>query len=257
MSFISVITYGQQENLIKFQDENNLNGYKNDKGEIVVKPIYKNASVFNQGLALVSTDQGWTIIDNKGNQIVDFGGIPGAIYSNLEYKYIRHKKNNKWGFIDRKGNIVIDYQYKDTKDFNEGLAPVKIKNKWGFINSENKLIIQPIYENVHLFSNSLAAVQLNDKWGFIDKEGNQVIEPKYTSVYNFSEGLCAVNTRRFDMANGGWANEVIDKSGKVIFTGEFYFFSGYSNGIANYWEGYHFSGKNIFIDRNGKIIKVE
>ncbi len=257
LSLIYAVTYGQHENLIKFQDENNLNGYKNDKGEIIVKPIYKNASVFNQGLALVSTDQGWTIIDNNGNQIVDFGGIPGAIYSNLEYEYIRHKVNDKWGFVDRKGNVVIDYQYVDSKDFNEGLAPVKIKNKWGFIDIENKLVIKPIYENVHLFSDSLAAIQLNGKWGFIDKKGNLIIEPKYTSVYSFSEGLCAVNTHPFNSANGGWANEVIDKNGKVIFTGEFYIFSGYSNGIANYWEGSDFTGKNVFIDRKGKIVKTE
>jgi hypothetical protein len=254
---ISAIIYGQQGNLIKFQDENNLNGYKNIKGEIIVKPIYKNASVFNQGLAIVSTDKGWTVINNKGNQIVEFGGIPGAIYSNLEYKYIRHKKNDKWGFIDRKGNVIIDYQYDDTKDFNEGLAPVKIENKWGFINIKNKLIIKPTYENVQLFSDSLAAIQINEKWGFIDKKGSIIVEVKYTSVYSFSEGLCAVNTQPFNMANGGWANEVINKSSKVIFTGEFYFFNRYSNGIANYWEGYHFSGKNIFIDRNGKVIKKE
>lgn len=257
LSLISAITFGQQENLIKFQSENNLNGYKNEKGEIVVEPIYKNASIFNQGLALVSTDQGWTIIDNKGNQIVEFGGIPGAIYSDLEYKYIRHKKNDKWGFVDRKGNVVIDYQYDDSKDFNEGLAPVKVENKWGFINIENELIIKPTYENVQLFSDSLAAIQINDKWGFIDNQGIQIIEPKYTSVYNFSEGLCAVNTNLVDMANGGWANEVIDKKGKIIFKGEFYFFSDFTNGIANYWEGYHFSGENVFIDRNGKIIKTE
>ncbi|WP_161555217.1 WG repeat-containing protein [Dokdonia sinensis] len=256
-NLIFALTFGQQENLIKFQDDSRLNGYKNAEGEIIVKPMYKHASVFNQGLALVSTDAGWTIINSKGNELVEYGEFPGTVYSNLEYKYIRHKKNDKWGFIDRKGNLIIDYQYDETKDFNEEMASVQIDGKWGFINIENELIIKPIFENTQVFSDNFAAIQLNEKWGFIDKEGNQVIEPKYKSVYNFSEGLCAVNSQPFDMANGGWANEIIDKSGKIVFTGEFYFFNGYSNGIADYWEGYHFSGKHIFIDRKGNVIRAE
>ncbi len=253
----SLFCFGQYENLVKFQGENNLNGYKNTDGEIIVKPMYRGASVFNQGLALVSTDQGWTIIDNTGKQLVDFGGIPGAIYSNLEYALIRHKKNGKWGFINRKGNIVIDYQYDDTKDFNEGMAPVMVNGKWGFITIENELVIKPVFENVYIFSDGLAAVRIQENWGFIDTQGNTIIEPKYTSVYSFSEGLCAVNTQPTDMANGGWANEVIDKKGNIIFTGTFFFFSGDSTGVAYYWEGYHLTGKNIFIDRKGNIVKTE
>lgn len=257
LCFTSLFCFGQYENLVKFQGENNLNGYKNTDGKIIVKPMYRGASVFNQGLALVSTDQGWTIIDNTGKQLVDFGGIPGTIYSNLEYALIRHKKNGKWGFIDRKGNIVIDYQYDDTKDFNEGMAPVMMDEKWGFITVENELVIKPIFEDVYIFSDGLAAVRIQENWGFIDTNGDTIIEPKYTSVYSFSEGLCAVNTQPTDMENGGWANEVIDKKGNIIFTGTFYFFSGYSNGVANYWEGYHLTGKNIFIDRKGNIVKTE
>lgn len=253
----SIFLFAQNENLIKFENKERLNGYMNDNNEVIIKPIYKNASVFNKGLALVSTDGGWTIINNKGQQLVKFGGIPGPIYSDLDYELIRHQLKGKWGFINRKGEIVIDYKYKDTKDFSEGLAPIKVRGKWGFIDEKNNIIIKPIFDNVNLFHNEVAGFELKGKWGFINKKGEIIIDAKYTSVYDFSEELCAVNNFDYDMANGSWASEVIDKKGNVIFKGEFYNFNQYKNGIANYWEGYHFTGKNVFINRIGEIIKKE
>jgi len=249
---------GQTSDLIKYQGDNGLYGYKDSLDRVVFDPIFVHASLFNNGLAYVYIkDKGWTLADSRGYLIKEPIGEFGTPYADLEYKLIRHSIDKKWGFIDRKGNLIIDYQYTETKDFNNGLAPAKIDGKWGCIDTNNILIINPIYENIAVFSDNCAAVRINGLWGFIDNNGELIIEPKYTSVYGFSEGLCAVNTLKFTMANGGIATEVIDKKGNAIFTGMFYFFQPYKNGIASFWEGYDMSGRHIFIDKQGFIIKTE
>ena len=255
----SSLTYSQDENLIKFNGNNWTYGYKDSNGKIIVKPIYNIASVFNKGLALVWTDKGGTIINNKGEQLTEFGGELGTIYENLEYNLIRHKVNGKWGFINRKGEVIIEYQYSSSKDFNEGLAPIKINSKWGFIDSSNNLVISPQYDDVDLFYNGLAAIKINGKWGFIDKNGILILPAIYACVDHFSEELCAVNT--FDFHDGNYIcdflNEVINAKGETIFKGQFHHFEEYKNGIASYWESYHFRGKHVFIDKKGIILKSE
>jgi len=253
--FASLNTYAQK-NLIKFEDKDGLFGYKDSLKNVIVYPKYTIASVFNQGLALVATNKGWNIIDHTGKELTDFTGTPKFSYNEyINYEFIAIKKNEKWGFIDRKGNLLIPYQYEEVEDFNMGIAPVKIGELWGFINTDNELIIKPTYEKVTIFYDGLAGFYENGKWGFINGNNEVVIEPKYTSITLFSEGLCAVNTLDFNAMGGGITNEVINKKGEIVFTGEFWAFTPYKNGVASYWEGYDFRGKHIFIDRNGKRIK--
>ncbi len=245
-----------QINLIRFEDKNGLFGYKDSLENIIVSPKYTTASEFNQGLALVAIkNRGWNIIDHTGKELTDFTGIPEFTYNSyIDYEFIPIKKNEKWGFIDRKGNLTIPFQYEEVKDFNQGIAPVKIGKYWGFINSDNKLIIKPIYEKVTIFYNDLAGFYENGKWGFINKNNEIVIEAKYTGITLFSEGLCAVNTLDYNAMGGGITNQVINKNGEIVFTGEFWSWTPYKNGVASYWEGYDFRGKHIYIDKNGKRI---
>lgn len=242
-----------QINLEKFEDENRLIGYKDSLGHVIVKPKYYNGSVFHNGLALVSLkNKGWTIIDNTGMELTNFEGIPGPIYNNyITYLYISIKINGKYGFIDRNGNQIIPCIYDDVKDFNEGVAPVKLNGLWGFINDRNEWIISAKYESVTEFYDGLAGFYENKKWGFINIKNEIILKPIYTGITFFSEGLCAVNTSNFNAMNGGITTEVINKMGEVIFTGQFWAFKPYKNGIASYWQGYDFRGKEIFIDKMG------
>jgi len=136
-----------------------------------------------------------------------------------------------------------------------GLMLQQQAGKYGFANHQGSLIVDFKYSEAREFKENLAAVKINDKWGFIDTTGREVIKPIYHDVTDFSEGLAGVNTFSFQMANGGIVTAVIDTTGKVITTGMFYNFSGFQNGIAHYWEGYHFSGKHIYINKQGKVIK--
>jgi hypothetical protein len=258
LSILSSILSVGQTNLERFEDENSRVGYKDSLGNVVVIPKYFNGSDFYDGLALVALkDKGWTVIDNSGLELTNFEGIPGPIYNSyVRYDLISiENSDEKWGFINRKGELIIPFLYEEVLDFNFGLAPVKLNGLWGFINEKNEIIIAPTYKMVTEFYDGLAGFLVDDKWGFIDLNNQVVIEPKYTGITLFSEGLCAVNNSYFNFAGGGMTTDVINKKGEIIFSGEFWAFKAYKNGIASYWQAYDFGGKEIFIDKNGNELK--
>lgn len=80
--------YEFHEGLIRFV-ENQKYGYKNEEGEIIIKPQYFEANDFSEGLACVK----------KG-------------------------KNSSWCYIDTSGKVVITGDFKQAKSFHEGLAAV-------------------------------------------------------------------------------------------------------------------------------------
>lgn len=72
--------------LVRFV-ENQKFGYKDENGNVVIKPQYFDAADFSEGLACVK----------KG-------------------------KTGSWGYIDTAGKTVIPVQFKQAKPFHEGLA---------------------------------------------------------------------------------------------------------------------------------------
>lgn len=110
---------------------------------------------------------------------------------------IRIQKNGKFGYYSNKSDQMpfIPFKYEAGKEFNEGLASVKLDQKWGYIDSKGNEVINFKYDDAHKFIDGLALVKLNGKLGFIDKNGSEVIPCKYES---FIEGLPMIeNTIEF------------------------------------------------------------
>ena len=151
------------KNLTRFQDEVTQKwGYKDERGNIIVQPIYDLGHDFWNGMALV----------NKGG-VWGKNGIKGG----------------KLGYIDNTGKVAIEPKYDDAGYFTEEMARVKLSNKWGFINKTDKIVIAFQYDDARSFVEGLAGIKLNDKWGFIDKTGKIVIEAIYDDVGDFSKGV--------------------------------------------------------------------
>ena len=100
------------------------------------------------------------------------------------------KLNNKWGFIDKTGREVILRKYDFARDFSEGMACVELNNKWGFIDKTGREVIPCIYDGVYAFNEGLAEVKLNNKIGFIDKSGDIKIPCKYEYINNQNFHYC-------------------------------------------------------------------
>lgn len=48
------------------------------------------------------------------------------------------ENGGKWGFIDTKGEWVIPADFKDAKDFNNGIAIVQKDKEWVYIDKKEK-----------------------------------------------------------------------------------------------------------------------
>lgn len=222
--------------------ENNMWGYIDQAGKVIVKPQYSFHFNFSEGLARVVTG---VQASNMGEPIVGkYGYIDTAgktvIPPQFDYAGDFHEglavvvMDSKAGAIDKTGKIVIALQFEilfnqyPLKDFHEGLAAFYTKDArgfgvWGFIDRAGQIVVRPQFAHVGFFSEGLAWVETDISGyfnvGFIDKEGKMVIKPQFAAVgytddktaSNFSAGLAAVQFSR-GMGHHGF----VDKSGRVV-----------------------------------------
>lgn len=164
-------------------------GYINNRGEMVIPPMFKYARAFTEGLGLVQTQTGtWGLLDRTGKMLTSLPigentqVAEAALFSILSEGLSGVKIGDKWGFVDRQGNQIIPPQFDNIYPFSEGLAGVVIKGKYGFIDRQGKMIIPPTFDRAFSFQSSLAPVvigeygTINARVGYIDRTGKLVIQ---------------------------------------------------------------------------------
>ncbi len=74
---------------------------------------------------------------------------------------------------------------------------INAQNKYGFVNESGQYVIQPQFKQAKNFSEGLAAVKVEDSKGqhftYIDKTGKIAIEKSFISANNFHEGFAVVS----------------------------------------------------------------
>lgn len=132
---------GETAELIPFRKDD-LAGYLNAKGEIVIEPQFQMASAFSDGLASVC-------------------------------------KEGLFGYIDPRGDWVIPPRFKHANDFSEGLAGVSLGDEgWGFIDRAGNVVIPAKYAWVYGgFIHGVVGVAFDRKLGYIDTKGEWVWKP--------------------------------------------------------------------------------
>jgi WG containing repeat len=131
-----------------------------------------------------------------GNGIDDFvfRPRPSTLFSIPPYR---------GNYIDQSGKVVIktnpELGISDSREFSEGLAPVKQGNLWGYIDTKGRLVIKPQFVRAEYFFDGLARVRKPDAksvtgslWGYIDKTGKLVHETKFEEAFDFSDGMALV-----------------------------------------------------------------
>jgi hypothetical protein len=124
-------------------------GYANNDGKIVIKPQFKRADKFSEGLALVWTE-----------------GV--ALEDPVVTSFV------KMGYIDAKGNWIIQsrFKYFFFDDFSDGVVPFRQQSsKWGYMDKAGKIVIQPQFDWGGDFSVGIASVLTNGRCAHIDKTG--------------------------------------------------------------------------------------
>ena len=176
-------------------------GYINTKGDVIIKPQFRIAWQFHEGLAAFCRDgrtgPRWGFINMKGEEV-----IPPKYVGVCDFKeglaQVRSYDNERSGFIDKSGKLVISLKSTDIGgSFSEGLASVRIAPlQTGFIDRKGKIVFKVDSNEVGEFHEGLCyASSLSSKdrlCGFVNKSGEWVIKPQFYKAMNFSEGLAAV-----------------------------------------------------------------
>ncbi len=178
-------------------------GYIDRNGKILIPARYAKAWDFSEDLAAVSMDgETYGYIDTNGKMTI----------SPRKFEFVHEFKNGlarienmessgkRYGYIDRTGKIVIPVQYKEAKDFSEGLAlvsPIDKKSNghdyYGFIDRTGKKVVriktlstvpsstQTDVEprSLEKFSNGLSPILVSDRIGYKDKAGKLIIPARY------------------------------------------------------------------------------
>lgn len=249
---------------ITAEDGINRYGFIDKSGKFIIKPKYKHAFDFSNGLAAVLIGRKYAYINKAGliaikPQTYHLGSSFSEGLATIATTDING--NDEWGYIDTTGKIAIQPQFDRASDFYEERATVKINGKLGVIDKNGKIIVQPIYDQIGNFSDGLALVAISDpplnqddifltgKWGYIDKFGNVIIPISFFEAKQFSEGLACVNFEEPTIPSSNTSG-FIDRTGKIIFKPQFTTCTRFERGIAEVG----FKGGNKFINKAGDVI---
>ncbi len=98
------------------------------------------------------------------------------------------------GFSAPSGRVVIQAQFRDCREFSDGLAAVQIGERWGYIDEAGAIVIKPQFTSAQRFSDGLAFVTLNPgSTVVIDRRGKVLFAADYYQHGTFSEGLAPVH----------------------------------------------------------------
>ena len=197
-------------------------GYQDDSGKMVIKPRWKDADYFSEGLASVTADYDlYGYIDETGAMIIKPQWIEANPFSEglAAVKILKTADNgfeyDQYGYIDHTGKYVIPSNWNEAGDFYEGYACVKrgelYGGRGGFIDKTGRLAI-PALNNwkdwKDVSEGMMRVCDERNRWGFFNTKGEQVIPFKWKNARAFSEGLAAVQNDKDE-----WC--FIDKKGNV------------------------------------------
>ena len=177
------------EDLIPYSDGKGKWGYCGKDAKIKIKPQFKVAAPFKNGMAAAMKPPYTVFISTSGAEI--FRGRWQSVYYPGE-QGISMQLRGKWGYMSREGKTMFPAEYDAFYDFpgNDGiLAPAQKDGQWGFVNRETKEFMPCGCDEILPFSEGYAVFQRDGKFGLFDKKGREASAPAYEELYPFSQGF--------------------------------------------------------------------
>lgn len=191
--------------------ENNLWGFKDPAGKILVQPTYKDIEAFNAEFIKVQANNGkYGLINLKGQAVLP------AVYTSireLNADYYMISQDWKYGITDAKAKILISPQYKKIDDLRDNYFKACNDTACGVVTSANKTIVPFRYENVDTLGDSFFKVKYEGKWGVMTDTGNSIIASKYDNVAMSNYGYIKIKY------NKKWG--AADTKGKIVLEPEY------------------------------------
>ncbi|MDF1549663.1 MAG: WG repeat-containing protein, partial [Bacteroidales bacterium] len=167
---------------------------KNEKVLLNTKSKY--CSDVSNGQLVIKKGRNYQIINTKGQKILP-ASYP-EIIENLHYGlYAVKNKKKEFALYNYKSALIVPFgKYKKFSEFSEGLCFVSGKNS-GFIDTLGEMKIALECKETKNFHEGLAAIKLQDGWGYIDKEGNMPIPAQFNQAWDFNDGIAKVQDKDY------------------------------------------------------------
>jgi hypothetical protein len=107
-----------REGLARFQDGDRF-GFFDEAGQVVISPHYDYVSPISEGRAAFCL----------------------GCRKIMEGEHSRYT-GGQWGFIDPKGQVVIPARFEDARDFQGGVAEVKLHGEWIAVDSNGDRVVR-------------------------------------------------------------------------------------------------------------------
>jgi len=231
--------YRLQSSFLLPFSRNELWGYIDEDGKEILKPQFKEISLFSEGLAAVSKNGKYGYISKSGKEVIPFIYEEAESFKNNTAVV---NKDGKFGLINRNNEFLIPAEYDDLSEPSEDICVAILNDKSGYISTSGKKITDLIFDIANDFKDGSAIVATDDEYGLLNNEGNFNIEQKYDELIFIGDGLLKAKQ------NSRWG--VFNTSGEIILPFAF-------DAIGEMHENRCLVARNKkygFIDATGKII---
>lgn len=205
--------------LIKTEDDKY--GYVNKSGEAVILPVYDDANIFADGLAVVakakeegSSERIYLVIDKKGNEVFKIKEGYELETSVFSYGYIVASKEDRYYLFNQKGEETkLSSKIARIRDYNDKFIIYRSEDgDYGVMNFDEEIVIRPKYSQI-MFGNGnffLAKKDSDDKeFVKIDSNGDESNEKiDYEELMSFGHfGYFAQEGKTIVMLNDKFAKK--------------------------------------------------
>lgn len=180
-------------------------GFVNTKGEIAIKPVYRNARSFIDGYAWVEKqDSTYCLIDLKGKEVTPAKKYVNPIRFPYQTKYLIEETKEGSTVKSRDGKVLLKTKYriirwlqKDLFVHNDGKGGGE-----GVIDIKGKEVIKAGWANINESQGEFVIVQKNNRYGIYGPDGKEIIPAKYDFSWTTPVGTFMKEGNKYFLYDG-------------------------------------------------------
>jgi hypothetical protein len=140
-------------------NRDDLYGFMNEEGHMVVDFAYEEVNDFHEGLAAVM-------------------------------------KNSRYGVIKTNGEVAVEFEYDLISDFQSAHAIVKMGDKFGVIDRNGKSIITPTYQDLQFVFSDVLLCLVDGQYELMNTQGEILSDQKFMEFFPIDENFALVSDGR-------------------------------------------------------------
>lgn len=195
---------------LRLVKDNNMWGYADDEGNVVITGQFHIAYEFSsQDYAVAMKDGYYGVIDKKGQTVIPFE------YHNMLYggtyeanKYIVVTKYRKRGVINLNNEIVIPIEYDHIFQYGPNIFRVRLGGKYGLINDKGEVVVPIVYDSLERMGSDSGIFRLafENKYGLVNINGKET-----GLIYDYIERTCDKLIRVQFGGKWGFINQIFEE----------------------------------------------